>query len=204
MEELRSRVVDADDRALDDVLPCVSVCHEGRRLHSLGVFVMSESAANRLLPRTWMLSKHKYNPRDLGSEVMHVRETKPHALSHANTITTDDQLEAEKRERKARLKFDKLPEIDREILRLHLWRGPNVEREQSVPASMRENMQKAMWEFVRYDHAGRTAVMVRSSPDQHNAEDIGRMVYLSASQVRRRLNALDPALVKFAEMLGWV
>jgi len=166
---------------------------------------MSESAANRLLPRTWMLSKHRYDPRQLGNDVIHVHETPPHALSHANTTATDEQLEQERREREARAKFDALAPIDVEILRLSLERLAVRDIEMPFPAAQRRAREDGGWNFVRYRGAGnRFAIMAKSCIGQWTHREIAVRVGLSVWQVRRRLSALDPLLVKYAEMRGWI
>jgi|SRR5579872_4908738 len=164
----------------------------------------TESARNRLLPRTWALSKHRHNPADLGVNVMHVRETKPHALSHANTVTTEEQQELERREREALDGFSGLDPVDREILRLSLARTAARERTMPFPASSREHHEEAGWYFVRYEKKGRIAMMTKSFIGHLRQEDIAAQVGLSVYQVRRRLNGIPGDVVRFAELRGWV
>jgi len=139
----------------------------------------------------------------IGYGVMPVKETRPHALSHANTITTDEQLELEKRERAARTKFDALGELDREILRLHLVVTGAREGVATFPRDQREKLEQAGWLFRKYTTKGTRVEMVRSYVDKLTYEEIGRRVHCSTRTVQRRLSAMDPAMVKFAELRGW-
>lgn len=163
---------------------------------------MSDSPSNRLLARTWMLSKHRYNPRELGN-IMKVKETPPHALSHANTLTSKEQDELAKREREAQTKFDKLDARDREILRLHLVRTESREITMPYPASKRDEMERAGWLYVKQANKGRV-LMVKSFVGQLTYAQIASAVGVSERTVQRRLSAMDPAMVRFAELRGWV
>lgn len=139
----------------------------------------------------------------IGYTVMPVKETRPHALSHANTETTEEQEDNARREREARSRFLDLSDLDREILRLHLIRTAPREVLMPFPASQRDGLERAGWLYTKTSKSG-AAMMVKTVPGQLTHAEIGEQVHLSVSQVRRRLNALDPALVKYAEMLGWV
>lgn len=163
---------------------------------------MSDSAGNRLLVRTWMLSDHKHDPSKLGNHVIRTKETKPHALSHANTLTTEDQLEDERREREARSKFDALTPVDREILRLHLVRTESREYELPFPASEREDKEAAGWLFVRHTRNGMVR-MVKAFIGQLTYEEIAKRVERSERTVQRRLSAMDPSMIRYCEMRGW-
>lgn len=164
---------------------------------------MSGSSGNRLLVRAWMLSDHRHDPSKLGNYVVRTKETKPHALSHANTETTEEQEEQARRERDARLKFDKLEPLDRELLRLHLIRTESREVVMPFPASQRDGLERAGWLYTKTSKSG-AVMMVKSVPGQLSHAEIGKRVHLSVSQVRRRLSRLDPALVKYAELRGWL
>lgn len=140
----------------------------------------------------------------IGYTVMPVKETAPHALSHANTETTEEQEEQARKEREARARFDALDSLDVQILRLHLIRKQPREYTMPFPASSREDKEAAGWLFVRYEKKGRIAMMVKSFVGQYTHAEIAERVRLTVHQVRRRLSALDPLLVKFAEMRGWL
>lgn len=139
----------------------------------------------------------------IGYTVMPVKETAPHALSHANTETTEEQEEQARREREARTMFLELSDIDREILRLHLVRKQPREITMPFPASQRDDMEHAGWMYTKTAKNG-YVMMVKTVPSQLTHGEIAERVHLSVSQVRRRLNAMDPSLVKFAELLGWL
>jgi hypothetical protein len=146
----------------------------------------------------------KVHKHQIGYGVMPVRETPRHALSHANTDATEEQVELERREREARWKFDALPPIDRELLRMYLDRSAPREVRMPFPAGQRSELEQGGWLFVKYTGQGqRTALMVRSFPGQLTQAQMAAHLGLSVYQVRRRLSALDAAMVKFAEMRGW-
>lgn len=160
---------------------------------------------SQLLYRAWMLSKHRYNPKDLGSGITKpVRETKPHALSHANTETTEEQENMDTLEREARRLFDALTPLDREILRLaHAVQEPR-EVKMPFPASMRDEQEKAGWFFVESKNKGRIVMMVKSFAQRLTHSEIGQRVGLTAYFVRKRLQAMTADLCRFAVMRGWV
>ena len=136
--------------------------------------------------------------------VMKAKGTPPHALSHANTESSDDQLEQDKREREARQKLDQLSARDREILRLHLVRLDAKEHTLPFPRGEREAKEAAGWLFVRYEgKAGKFAMMCKSFVGQLTYDEIGERVNCSARTVQRALSAMDPVMVMFAEMRGW-
>lgn len=140
----------------------------------------------------------------IGYTVMPVKETRPHALSYANTESSDEQLEQDKREREARAKFDELIQRDREILRLHLVRLDSVEHELPFPREQRAEKEAAGWLFIRYSgKAERMATMCKSFVGQLTYEQIGQSVGCSSRTVQRALSAMDPVMVRFAEMRGW-
>lgn len=163
---------------------------------------MSDSPSNRLLRRTWMLSKHRYNPRELGN-VMKVKETPPHALSHANTEASEDQEKQDQRELEARGKFDELDDLDREILRLHLHNTGIRDHVATFPKSQRDELEKAGWFFRKETSRGARVEMVRSYVGKLTYDEIAGRVGCSTRTVQRRLSAMDPVLVKFAELRGW-
>lgn len=141
----------------------------------------------------------------IGYTVMPVRETPPHALSHANTTATDEQAELERLERRARRKFDALPPVARELLRLSLVRVGSVERCMPFPAAQRAQRERGGWHFVRYSGPGnRTALMATVVPGYLRQEQIAAATGLSLAQVRRRLASMDRQLVRYAELRGWV
>lgn len=141
----------------------------------------------------------------IGYGVMPVRETPPHALSHANTDATDEQAELDRLERRARRKFDGLPALARELLRLSLLRIGSVERCMPFPAAQRAQRERGGWHFVRYTGAGnRSAVMACVVPGYLRQEQIAAATGLSLAQVRRRLAGMDRQLVRYAELRGWV
>lgn len=141
----------------------------------------------------------------IGYTVMPVKETPRHALSNANTDATDDQLELDRREREARSKFDALCQEDRELLRLSLVRTAPREVTMPFPAGQRADKEAAGWLFVRYTGPGkRSALMVQSFAGQPTQVQMASATGLSVHQVRRRLSALDPMLVRYAELRGWV
>jgi hypothetical protein len=147
----------------------------------------------------------KVDKHQIGYGVMPVKETPRHALSQANTTTTDDQLEDERREREARRKFDAMPAGDRELLRLSLVRTTAVERRMPFPAGQREGLEASGWHFVKYEGKGnRSALMVKSFVGQLTHAHIAECVGLSVYQVRRRLAAMDALLVRYAELRGWL
>jgi hypothetical protein len=137
-------------------------------------------------------------------EEIPVRETPRHALSNANTEENEMQQEYEVKEREARMMFDALEPMDRELLRLSLTKFPGRERQLPYPASMRRHYEQAGWLFVRYENHGRIARMAKSFPGHLTHSEIGERLNLSVWQVRRRLNAMSPSMVKCAEMRGWL
>lgn len=158
--------------------------------------LLSEDSSGRKIPK---LDKHAR-----GYTVMPVKETRPHALSHANTESSDDQLEQDRRERESRQKFDELDDRDRDILRLHLIRLDAVEHELPFPREQRADKEAAGWLFIRYSGKGeRYATMCKSFVGQLDYEEIGERVGCSSRTVQRRLSAMDPVMVKFAELRGW-
>lgn len=141
----------------------------------------------------------------IGYTVMPVKETPRHALSNANTDTTEQQEDNVRLEREARDKFDKLSAQDLEILRLSLQREAIVERTMPFPAAQRPTREEGGWDFVKYEGAGnRTAIMTKAFVGQLTQTQIAERVGLSVYQVRRRLSAMDPLLVRYAELRGWV
>lgn len=141
---------------------------------------MSESAAGRLLPRTWMLSKHRHDPRKLGNHVMHVRETPPHALSHAHD-ETDERMEQQGR---AQHELDKLTAEERAVLELQAKRWM-IEQECEVENDHVQQLLDEGWCFVRH-HEGKV-VLKGDFPMHMTYEDIGQRLGLSARQVHRRV-----------------
>lgn len=160
---------------------------------------------SQLLYRTWLLSKHRYDPKDFGSGITRpMHETPPHALSHANTETTEEQEQMEAMEREARRQFDSLTDLDREILRLaHAVQEPR-EVKMPFPASMRDGQEAAGWFFVESKNKGRTVMMVKSFAQRLTHAEIGERVGLTAYFVRKRLQAMTPNLCRFAVLKGWV
>ncbi len=112
--------------------------------------------------------------------------------------------EYEVKEREARMQFDALEPVDRELLRLSLAKFPGRERELPYPASMRAHYEAAGWLFVRYENHGRIARMVKSFAGHLTHAEIANRLGWSVWQVRRRLNAMDPQMVRVAEMRGWI
>lgn len=157
--------------------------------------LMSEDSEGKRIRRP-----HKHA---IGYGVMPVKETKPHALSHANTITTDEQLELERRERACRSKFDALGAVDREILRLHLVVTGARDHVATFPRDQRAELEAAGWFFRKETSRGLRVEMVRSYVGKLTYDEIGKRVHLSTRTVQRRLSAMDPAMVKFAELRGW-
>ena len=140
----------------------------------------------------------------IGYTVMPVKETRPHALSHANTETTLEQEDQIRLERGARYKFDNLSVRDREILRLHLVRLDAKEHTLPFPRGEREAKEAAGWLFVRYSgKAGSIAMMCKSFVGQLTYDEIGERIGCSTRTVQRALSAMDPVMVMFAEMRGW-
>jgi hypothetical protein len=139
----------------------------------------------------------------IGYTVMPVKETPSHALSYANTVTTDEQLELERREREARTKFDALSAVDHEILRLHLVVTGARDHVATFPREQREQLEQAGWYFRKETSRGARVEMVRSFVGKLTYDEIGRRVHLSGRTVQRRLSSMDPAMVKFAELRGW-
>ena len=139
----------------------------------------------------------------IGYSIMPVKETAPHALSHANTLTTEEHQEDERREREARSRFLELDDTDRAILRMHLQK---VSREivRTFPVKDRSDLEVKGWMFRKHTANGRRVEMVCSFILQPTHEDIGHRLGLSARTVLRRLSALDKALVMYAELRGWV
>lgn len=144
------------------------------------------------------------HPHSIGYYFMRVKETPPHALSHANTLTTKEMEEEARREREARSRFDALSELDHQLLQLYLARGQARDHTMPFPAASRDDKEAVGWLFVRYEKKGRIAMMVKSFVGRYTHAEIADRLRLSVWQVRRRLNGIDPALVKFAEMRGWV
>lgn len=146
----------------------------------------------------------KVDKHAIGYGVMPVKETPRHALSNANTDATDAQLDLDRREREARWKFDQLPADDRELLRLYLSRSTSREVTMPYPAGQRPALESSGWLFVKYTGKGqRTALMVKSFSGAATQVQMAAQLRLSVHQVRRRLGALDPSMVKFAELRGW-
>jgi hypothetical protein len=150
-----------------------------------------------------MHSKHRYDPKQLGVGVVHVHETKPHALSHANTITTEEQQETDRREREARAMFDGLPETDRDILRLSQRLDGIRESRLQFPASKRDEQEQAGWLFVQTLKGG-YVLMVKSFPTQLMHEEIASRLGISVRRVRYRLSLMSADLVRFSVLKGWV
>lgn len=146
----------------------------------------------------------KVDKHQVGYGVMPVKETPRHALSNANTESTEAQEEVDRREREARWKFDQLNGEDRELLRLYLARSTPREVQMPYPAGQRPALEASGWLFVKYTGNGqRTALMVRSFSGAATQVQMAAQLGLSVHQVRRRLGALDPSMVKFAELRGW-
>lgn len=147
----------------------------------------------------------KVDKHQVGYGVMPVRETPSHALSDANTMLSDKALEFARREREARATFDQLAPADRELLRLYLARSTPREVQMPYPSGQRPALESSGWLFVKYTGKGqRTALMVRSFSGAATQVQMAAQLGLSVHQVRRRLGALDPSMVKFAELRGWI
>ena len=147
----------------------------------------------------------KVDKHSIGYGVMPVKETPRHALSRANTEATEAEEELDRRERAARWRFDQLSAEDHELLRLYISRSAPREVQMPYPAGKRSELEAGGWLFVRYSGSGkRTAVMTRSFAGALTQAQIAERMGLSVHQVRRRLSALDPSMVKFAELRGWV
>jgi hypothetical protein len=155
-----------------------------------------------------MHSKYRHNPKDIGSGVTRpMHETKPHALSHANTEASDEQLLRDQQEREARARFDALTN---EQMALIYWskflRGKaKKERTDYFPLEERRAREDGGWTFVKKE--GGQAVMTISSSDMLNPDEIGqRMGWGSAAgwKVNRKMRKIDGQLMKFAVLKGWV
>lgn len=138
----------------------------------------------------------------VGYTVMPVKETPPHALSHANTNATEQQNEMDVRERESRAKFDALDALDREILRLHLIRTERVERTMLILPENLGEYERADWYMKKTARDGRL-VIGRQEAGQLHYDEIGRRVGVDERTVRRRLARMSPLMVHFAEAKGW-
>lgn len=145
---------------------------------------MSETAAGRLLPRAWMHSKHRYNPRELGPEVMHVRETKPHALSRPG----DDGDAQAALDGERQRKLATLTDEERQVIALQgklFWLSDDL----LVSTDDHEALSNALesgYQQVGYADAS-TLKLERQSWRPPTYEEIGNQIGLSARQVHRRV-----------------
>lgn len=118
----------------------------------------------------------------IGSTVMPVRETKPHALSHATVVSGDDE-EREAKKRALDAAFAEFTEEERAVWLLQ-QKGEERTREETIAIGEVARYLEAGWDLRR--KSKHTAVVVKSFTSL-NQEEIGQRLGLSRDQVKRRI-----------------
>lgn len=119
----------------------------------------------------------------VGTSIMPVRETRPHALSRATVVSGDDEVR-EARERALAAAWETLTEDERRVLDLQ---RDHYEREVKETIRLCELGPRLDAGWLLVSKNARSAVVVKSFVATRTYEEIGELMGLTVSQVHSRV-----------------